>query len=92
MFERSLALVLCAGISATFAVGLPYRGDLPAWWPRDRIRIVYACPEGYVCFPAKDESRHVNTGIIPRPVRTSSILPADIPPAVQAQETRKRKR
>lgn len=91
MLERSLALALCAGISGATATASPYRGDLPLWWPRERIRIVYACPEGYVCFPArKDDARHVNTGIVPRFVPTETFRAADITPFQQAQQVQRK--
>ena len=88
-FPAALGVALIVGLSASWVA--PYRSDIPAWWTRESIRIVYACPEGYVCFP-KDQSKHVNTGLLPsRLVQTTAYRASDYPPAVQAQETRKRK-
>lgn len=90
-FPAGLGVALIMGLFASWIT--PYRGEPPDWWPRDRIRIVYACPEGYVCFPAKEEARHVNAGLLPsRLVQTTAYRAADVPPAVQAQDTQRKRK
>lgn len=105
------ALVLCfrdgahavptaLGLSALLVSGTvwatPYRGEWPKMPWEPRVRIVYACPQGYVCFPAKDEARMESglqlANLLPQPrVKTIPFRASDYPPAQQAAENRKRK-
>lgn len=88
MREFLASLLLCVVVGGGAVIAKPYDGDPPGWWPRDRVKIVTV----FVCAP-KDESRMAQGILIPKLVQTESFQrAADVAPAIQAQETQRKKK